>query len=180
MFYPQSNFYPQGTFGHPQGIFGYPQQGGYPQANFGHPGSLTAANGIPFANTLYGYPQQAMLQLLAPQWTAQPFASQPPAPGTNALNGFGFTNGIGLANGTGQPGAGWQQPQTIPEQFNPAALQQSPQHLLQRLAQYHYLVAQQLAHLASQQAALNPGNPYSGQFIPGQWGANIASGLTMH
>jgi hypothetical protein len=197
MFYPQGNFYSQGSFGYPQGSFG---QQGFQGASSG------IQNGIPFANTLYGYPQltpsfaqgvpqisswqhpaqqqaqlqalqqQAMLQLLAPQLTAQPFAFQHPT-GTSALNGF--ANG-GLANGAAQSVGGWQQPQVNPEQINPALSQQSQLHLLQRLAQYHYLVAQQFIQLAAQQAAQYSANPYTGQFIPGQLGANFVPGVTMH
>ena len=193
MFYPQGNFYSQGSFGYPQGSLG---QQGFQGGSSGIP------NGIPFANTLYGYPQltpnfaqgvpqisswqhpaqqqaqlqaalqqQAMLQLLAPQLTAQPFASQHPT-GTSALNGF--------ANGAAQSVGGWQQPQVNPEQINPALPQQSQLHLLQRLAQYHYLVAQQFIQLAAQQAAQYSANPYTGQFIPGQLGANFVPGVTMH
>jgi hypothetical protein len=234
MFYPQGNFnsqanpgYPQGSFGNPQGGFGYPQgsfgypHGAYPQGGFAHPqGSLgqqssqATPNAIPFANTLYGYPQltpnfpqgfvqslpqasnwqhlaqqqaalqqQALLQLLAPQLAAQSLAFQHPA----GVSGLGPISGLnGMANGAGQSVGAWQQPQPNPEQINPAVLQQ-PQHQLQRLAQYHYLVAQQFAQLAAQQAIHNPGNPYAGQFIPGtgqfipgQPGANFVPGITMH
>jgi len=240
MFYPQGNFYsqgnlgypqgsfgqqgfpqggfgnPQGGFGNPQGGFGYPQgsfgQQGFPQGGFGQPGSQGTPNAIPFANTLYGYPQltpyfpqgfaqsppqvsnwqhpvqqqtalqqavlqQALLQLLAPQLAAQSPAFQHPA-GISGLNG--------IANGAGQSVGAWQQPQPNPEQINPAVLQQ-PQQQLQRLAQYHYLLAQQFAQLAAQQAAHNSGNPYgsqfipgTGQFIPSQLGANFVPGITMH
>jgi hypothetical protein len=209
MFYPQGNFHSQGSFGYPQGSFGYPQ------GSFGQQGFQGASNGTPFANTLYGYPQltpiyqgvpqpifqgvpqvpnwqhpaqqqallqaalqQQAMQLLAPQLAAQPFALQNP-PGMNGLNG--------LANGATQSVGGWQQPQINPEQINPALQQQSQQHLLHRLAQYHYLVAQQLTQLVAQQAAQNSGNPYTGQFIPGtgqfmpgQLGANFVPGFTMH
>jgi hypothetical protein len=229
MFYPQGNFnsqanlgYPQGSFGNPQGGLGYPQgsfgfpQGAYPQGGFAHPqgsfgqqSSQATPNAIPFANTLYGYPQltpnfsqgfaqslpqvsnwqhlaqqqaalqqQALLQLLAPQ-----LAAQHPA----GVSGLGPISGLnGMANGAGQSVGAWQQPQPNPEQINPAVLQQ-PQHQLQRLAQYHYLVAQQFAQLAAQQAIHNPGNPYAGQFIPGtsqfipgQPGASFVPGITMH
>jgi hypothetical protein len=216
MFHPQGNFHSQGSFGYPQGSFGYPQFG-YPQGNFGQQGFQGTPNGIPFANTLYGYPQltpsfqgvpqmyqgvpqvpswqhpaqqqallqaalqQQAMQLLAPQLAAQPFGLQNP-PGANALSGLS-----GLANGATQSAGGWQQPQIGPEQINPALQQQSQQHLLQRLAQYHYLVAQQLTQLVAQQAAQNSGNPYTGQFIPGagpfipgQLGANFVPGFTMH
>jgi hypothetical protein len=193
MFHPQGNFHSQGTFGYPQGSFGYPQ------GIFGQPGFQGASNGIPFANTVYGYPQltpifqgvpqmpswqhpaqqqallqaalqQQAMQLLAPHLATQPFALQNP-PGANAFNG--------LANGATQSVGGWQQPQVGPEQMNPALQPLSPQHLLQRLAQFHHLVAQQLAQLAAQQAA-QTGNPYAGQFIPGQLGANFVPGFTMH
>ena len=194
MFYPQGNFHSQGSFG-------------YPQGNFGQQGFQGASNGTPFANTLYGYPQltpiyqgvpqpifqgvpqvpswqhpaqqqallqaalqQQAMQLLAPPLAAQPFALQN-LPGMNALNG--------MANGAAQSVGGWQQPQVSPEHINPALQQQSQQHVLQRLAQYHYLAAQQLTQLA-QQAAQNSGNPYTGQFIPGQLGANFVPGFTMH
>jgi hypothetical protein len=200
MFYPQGSFHSQGNFGYPQGIFGQP---GF------QPGFQGGAPGIPFANTVYGYPQltpifqgapqslpgvpqsswqhptqqqaqlqaalqqQAMLQLLAPQFAAQPFGLQS-SPGANAFNG--------LANGAAQGVGGWQQPLVNPEQLNPALQQQSQQHLLQRLAQYHYLVAQQLAQLAAPQTAQITGYPYTGQFIPvpGQVGANFVPGVTMH
>jgi hypothetical protein len=195
MFYPQGNLHSQGYFG-------------YPQGNFGQQGFQATPNAIPFANTLYGYPQltpafaqsqpqvsnwqhlaqqqaalqqQALLQLLAPQLAAQPLTSQQSA----GINAGGISGLNGAANGAGQSVGGWQQPN--PEQFNQAPLQQPQHHLLQRLAQYHYLVAQQLAQLAAQQAAQSPGNPYAGQFIPGtgqfvpgQPGANFVPGLTMH
>jgi hypothetical protein len=197
MFYPQGNFHSPGNFGYPPGISGQP-----------------GFHGIPFANTLYGYPQltpiyqgapqsfqpqafqgapqsgwqhpaqqqaqlqaalqqQALLQLLAPQLAVQPFALQNPT-GTHALHG--------LTNGAAQTIGGWQQPLANPEQINPALQQQSQQHLLQRLAQYHYLVAQQLAQLLAQQTAQISGYPYTGQFIPvpGQMGANFVPGVTMH
>jgi hypothetical protein len=187
MFYPQGNFHSQGNFAYPPGGFGQPAFG---QSGFGQPGFQGASNGfpnaIPFANTLYGYPQptpffqtptfqggsqsgwqhpaqqqaqlqaalqqQAMLQLLSPQLAAQPFGLQN-SPGANAPNGHA-------------------------DQINPALQQQSQQQLL-RLAQHHYLMAQQLAQLAGQTAQIS-GNPYTGQFIPGQVGANFVPGITMH
>jgi hypothetical protein len=217
MLYPQGNFYPQGAFGpqafqsnpqafqsHPQGNF-YPQGTLGPQAYQGNPGN------IPFANTLYGYPQQtptfaqglpqstglpqssnwqhpaqqaalqqqalqqqAIQQLLAHQLAAQQLATQQPS----AMNAF-----TGLSNGAAQPIGAWTQ-QPNPEQINPAVTPRH--HLLQQLAQYHYLVAQQLAQLAAQQAVQGSVNPYAGQFqgagqfIPGQLGANFVSGITMH
>ncbi len=208
MFYPQGNFHSQANLGYPQGGFGYPQGGfGYSPGSFGQQSSQASPNAIPFANTLYGYPQltpyfpqgfaqsppqvsnwqhpaqqqavlqQALLQLLAPQLAAQSPAFQHPA-GISGLNG--------IANGAGQSVGAWQQPQPNPEQINPAVLQQ-PQHQLQRLAQYHYLLAQQFAQLAAQQAVHNSGNPYAGQFLPGtgqfipsQLGANFVPGITMH
>jgi hypothetical protein len=212
MFYPQGNFHSQANLGYPQGGTGYPQGGfGYSQGSLGQQSSQATPNAIPFANTLYGYPQltpyfpqgffpqgfaqsppqvsnwqhlaqqqaalqqQALLQLLAPQLAAQSPAFQHPA----GISGFnGIANG-GIANGAGQSVGVWQQPQPNPEQINPAVLQQ-PQHQLQRLAQYHYLVAQQFAQLAAQQAVHNSGNPYAGQFIPSQLGANFVPGITMH
>ena len=191
MFYPQSNLHSQGTLfpqglGYPQ-VLGYPQGFGYPQGILGPQGFLGASNNIPFANTLYGYPQltpspqltpnfaqglpqmsnwqhpvqqqaqqQAMLHLLATQ-LAQPFTPQQ----TQGTNAFAQS-----ANGTIPSASAWQQPQASPEQINPALFQQSQQQLLQRLAQYHYLVAQQLAQLAAQQATQGPGTPYTGQVIP--------------
>jgi hypothetical protein len=245
MFHPQSNFYSHGSIGNPQGI-GYPQQGypqqglGYPQQGFGYPQGLGypqsfgypqgsfgqqgfpqqsipgTPNHIPFANTLYGYPQptpgfaqglpqmsnwqhpaqqqaqqqaalqqQAMLHLLATQMT-QPFTQQ------HLQHPQGTHEFAGSANGATPSASSWQQPQAGPEQFNPALLQQSQQQLLQRLAQYHHLVAQQLAQLAAQQATQGIGTPYAGQFIPSQFGpssgqymssplgANFVPGITMH
>ena len=115
--------------------------------------------------------QQVTPQFLAPQFAAQPFAFQYPL-GTNAFNG--------QAPGTAQPVVGWQPPQVTPEQFSPALQYQSQQHLLQRLAQYHYLVAQQLAQFAAQQTAQNSGYAYTGQFIPAPLGANFGPGITTH
>jgi hypothetical protein len=114
---------------------------------------------------------------------AQPFTQQH-LQGTNAF--------AGSANGAGQSTGLWHQPQANPEQVNPALLQQSQQQMLQRLAQYHHLVAQQLAQLAAQQATQGPGTSYAGQFIPSQFvpnngqyianqfGANFVPGITMH
>jgi hypothetical protein len=119
-----------------------------------------------------------MSQPLAAQFGAQPFAFQNPL-GANTLNG--------AANGTAQSVAGWQQSQVAPEQINPVLQQQSPQYLLQRLAQYQhllaqyqYLVAQQTAQLVAQQAAQNTGYTYTGQFMPGQLSANFVPGVTTH
>jgi hypothetical protein len=213
MFYPQGNFYPQGSFGYPQGGFGYPQ-GSFGQQGF--QGVSGASNGIPFANALYGYgyppltpifgqsapqisnwqhpaQQQAQLppalqhQATLQQWAAQPFALQH-LPGTSALNGSANGPAQSAGGWQQQPAGGWQQPQINPEQMNPASLQ----HLLQRLAQYHLLAAQQLAQLAVQQTGQIPGSPYAGQFIPGtgqfipgqfvpgQLGGNFVPGITMH
>jgi hypothetical protein len=233
MVYPQGNFYPQGTFSaqsfqNPQGSL-YPQQGSlypqqgsfYPQGTFGqqafqsNPFQSNLGN-IPFANTLYGYPQQAgypqqtpnfaqglpqsshwqqpaqqqaalqqhaIQQLLAHQLAAQQLGMQQPSP----MNAF-----PGLSNGAVQPVGAWTQQQPNTEQINPAATPRH--HLLQQLAQYHYLVAQQLAQLAAQQAVQGSITPYAGQyipggsqfipgagqFIPGQLGGNFAPGITMH
>jgi hypothetical protein len=205
MLYPQGNFYPQ------QGSF-YPQGALSPQAFQSSPFQSNLGT-IPFANTPYGYPQQtpnfaqsvpqfsnwqhpaqqqaaqqqavlqqhAMQQLLAHQLAAQQLATQQPS----AMNGFaGSPNGVGQSIGAQSIG-GWTQQQANPEQINPALT--SRHHLLQQLAQYHYLVAQQLAQLAAQQAVQSSITPYAGQFIPGagqfipgQLGGNFASGITMH
>jgi hypothetical protein len=199
MFYPQGNFYTPASLSHPQ-------------AAFGQPGFQGTTNGIPFANALSGYPQptpnfspqlsnwqhpaqlaalqqQALQQFLAPQFSSQPF-SQPfmpqHSPATNALNGLNGINGLnGLANGAQSAGV-WQQPQSSPEQISPALLQQSQQNFLQRLAQYHYSLAQQLTQMAAQQIVQSPGNPFASPFIPNQpfipspWGANFVPGITMH
>jgi len=214
-FNPQGSFYPQGTFGpqgfNPQGSF-YPQGTFGPQAFQSNPFQSNLSN-IPFANTLYGYPQQtptfaqgvpqlsswqhpaqqqaalqqaalqqhAMQQLLAHQLAAQQLATQQPP----AMNAFtGLSSGTPQSMGAQSIGA-WPQQQPNPEQLNPALTPRH--HLLQQLAQYHYLVAQQLAQLAAQQAVQSSTTPYAGQFIPGagqfipgQLGGNFASGSTMH
>jgi hypothetical protein len=220
--YPQGGIgypgYPQGL-GYPQG-FGYPVGFGIPQGSIVQPGLSGTSNGIPFSNTFYGYPQltpnltpglpqmsnwqhptqqaqqqaalqqQAMLHLLATQ-LAQPLTQQH-LQGTNAF--------AGSANGVTHSTNLWQQPQANPEQINPALLQQSQQQWLQRLAQYHLLVAQQLTQLAAQLATQGAGIPPTGQFvpnftgqfvpnqfvpgsgqyIPSQLGANFVPGITMH
>jgi hypothetical protein len=210
MFYPQGNSYPQASFGtqgnfNPQAGFGAqgnfnPQAGLGPQGSYGPNGSQ--GNPTPFANTPYGYPQQslgfaqglsqspnwqnpaqqqaasqhALQQILAHQQAAQQLAIQH----LSAINGFN-----GLSNGGAQFAGAWSQQQANQGQVNPALQpqQQPHHHLLQQLAQYHYLVAQQLAQLAAQQAVQNSGNPYAGQFISGQLGqlgANFVPGITMH
>jgi len=183
-FNPQGNFGPQGSFGSPQGSFGAPGSAG-PQA---------------FANTPYGYPQQsypqqtsgfvpglpqssnwqqpaqqqqhqaalqqhAMQQLLAHQLSAQQLAAQQPL----------------LSNGATQPLGAWTQQPNVEQQII------SRHQLLQQLAQYHYLVAQQLAQLAAQQTVQGSNTPFAGQlivgagqFIPGQLGGSFAPGITMH
>jgi len=206
MLHPQGNFYPQGAFG-PQAFQSNPQGNFYPQATFAPQAFLSNPGYIPFANTPYGYPQQtpafaqglpqwpswqhpgqqqaaqqqaalqqqAIQQLLAHQLAAQQLAAQQPS----AMNPF-----TGLSNGAAQPIGAWTQQQPNPEQINPAMTPRH--HLLQQLAQYHYLVAQQLAQLAAQQAFQSAVNPYAGQFqgagqfIPGQLGANFVPGITMH
>jgi len=214
---PQGNFYPQGAFGQ-QAFQGNPFQTSPFQSHLGLQSNL---GNIPFANMPYGYPQQtqgypqqtqagyaqhpaqqqaalqqhAVQQLLAHQLAAQqlgaqqfgvpqqPFGAQQPSP----------MNGVpGLSNGAAQSGA-WTQQQPGTEQINPTLAPRH--HLLQQLAQYHYLVAQQLAQLAAQQAVQGSIAPYAGQlvpgyagqfipgagqFIPGQLGGNFAPGITMH
>ena len=184
MFYPQGNFYSQGNLGYPQGGFGHPQGG------FG-------SNAIPFANTLYGYPQltpnfaqsfvqsppvsnwqhlaqqqaalqlQALLQLLPPQLASQPLTSQHPAGMGGIKEGINAT-----ANGSGPsvgigPSVGGWQQPQAYPEQTNPALLQQPQQQLLRLAQYHHLAAQQFAQLAAQQAAQYSGNPYAAQLIPG-------------
>ena len=89
--------------------------------------------------------------------------------------------GIGaIPNGAAQTPAPWQQLQEI----------QQPHHHLQRLAQYYYSVAQQLAQLAVHQATQHAGSPYAAQFTQGtgQYGPNplgplgnnFVPGITMH
>jgi hypothetical protein len=154
-------FYPQGNSFYPQGSFG--AQGSFnPQGSFGAQGNF---NGNFNPQTSFG-PQGVQ----------------------------GYPGGIPFANTPyGYP----QQPHLLAHQL--AALQFATQHpsgliglgdphhqLLQQLAQYHYLVAQQLAQLAAQQAVQSAGSPYAGQFIPGQQfvpgqlGANFVPGFTMH
>lgn len=178
MFYPQSNFYSQSF------------------------NPLASAGQIPFANTLYGFPQQspiysqqsqqpllgqgqaqypnwqlaqqqlaalqqhALQQLLAHQLAAQQFGVQT-FPGASTISGI--SNG---ANGTFGPALGVQQ-QAQPQQ---------PYHqLLQQLAQYHYLIAQQLSQLAAQQAPPIGSGAYVGQLGSGfQPGSNYMPGGTMH
>lgn len=193
MFYPQGNVYSQSSFNpqgqgfNPQGPGFNPQGQGFNPQAFNHPQGPQAFNPqgfnfsqaySPFANSLYGSPQQtpffaqaqspypswqnaaqqqaalqqhAIQQLLAHQLATQQF-------GTQNLAGL---NGIaGLSGVTGSPSTG-----SWPQQ------QQPHHHLLQQLAQYHYSIAQQLAQLSAQQALQGAGNPYAGQFIPGQFGA---------
>jgi hypothetical protein len=160
MFYPQANFYPQPGF--------YPQTGAnfHPQAGFG-------VQGNPYGSlsplSLYGISQQTPAfvpqQLLAQQQSMRP-------PGITGLNG--------ISNGATQPGA-WPQQQLGPEQFSPGIPQQPYHHLLQQLAQYHHLVAQQLTQLAAQSAQGNTAAyPFAGQFVPNPLGTNFVSGITMH
>jgi hypothetical protein len=189
MFHPQASFYPQGGF-QPQNIFN-PQGSLYPQGGSGY---------VPFANTLYGFPQQtpgysqqtpafgqglsgptnwqqaalqqqAIQQLLAYQLAAQQLSAQIGVPNPAGVGGTGVS-----PNGA----------------FAGAPAQSSPQHphLLQQLAQYHHWIAQQLTQLAAQQSfpqQISPqqilqgsASPYAGQFIPSMPGANFVPGITMH
>ena len=74
--------------------------------------------------------------------------------------------------GNGSAGAAWSPPQA-PFGLQPHHLQHQGQYPLQQLAQYHYLVAQQLAQLATQQTT--PGVGAGGHHIPGQPGASTLS-----
>jgi hypothetical protein len=215
MLYPQGSFYPQGAFGQQafqinpfqnnlgntpfaNTLYGYPQQTGYSQQT-GYPQQTPYfAQGLPQSSN-WQHPaqhqaalqQHAMQQLLAHQLAAQQLGAQQPF-GTQQPFGGQQPSGMNaLSNGAGQSIGSWAQQQPNIEQFNQAS---TPRHqLLQQLAQYHHLVAQQLAQLAAQQAvqgSLNlqgPLNPYAGQyipgagqFIPGQLGGNFAPGITMH
>jgi hypothetical protein len=184
---PQSNFYPQGpaylpaSFG-PQAFQGNPfsLQGNPFQSNIGSQGNSVGSQGnfgnVPFLSTPYGYPQHAAQQLLAHQLATQHLLAQQPA-GLNAFNG--------LSNGAAQAPGAWTQQQVNPEQINPAIA--ARHHLLQQLSQYHYLIAQQLAQMAAQQAVQSssvsnaaPFIPGAGQFTPGPYGANFVPGFTMH
>jgi hypothetical protein len=162
--------YPQQTPTFAQGLPQLPnwQQQAAMQPNWQHPAQQQAAQ------QQAALQQQAIQQLLAHQLAAQQFAAQQPS----VMNAF-----TGISNGTAQPIGAWTQQQPNPEQFNPAMTPRH--HLLQQLAQYHYLVAQQLAQLAVQQAVQSSVNPFgqfqgAGQFMPGQLGANFVSGITMH
>jgi hypothetical protein len=165
MFYPQANFYPQPGF-HPQtGANFYPQ--GSQAQSFLPQGLSPWSNWQQFAPQT-PLQQQAIQQLLAQQQSMR-------QPGISGLNG--------MSNGAAQPGI-WPQQQLGPEQFgqfSPAIPQQPYHHLLQQLAQYHHLVAQQLTQLAAQSAQGGAGAyPFAGQFIPNQLGTNFVSGITMH
>ncbi|HEY2676076.1 MAG TPA: hypothetical protein VGI65_03845 [Steroidobacteraceae bacterium] len=86
----------------------------------------------------------------------------------------------GISNGAAQPGS-WSLQQLGAEQFSPAIPQQPFHHLLQQLAQYHHLVAQQLTQLAAQSAqGSTAAYPFAGQFVPNQLGTNFVPGITMH
>jgi len=184
MFYPQANPYSQFGF-NPQSFIpqGFNPQGYIPQQGHSALGNFNAP-----AGGIYGYGaqglqgQHGLQQLLAHQLAPQQF-TPPQFADPNALSGPSGFNGAS----NGIPGTGWTQPHTqfvsqpLFGQINSPQQQQPPQHqLLQQLAHYHYLVAQQLAQLATQQSGQNVLNPMAGQFIPGQQGAPFIPGLTMH
>jgi hypothetical protein len=212
----QGNFYPQGAFGQ-QVFQSNPSQntplqsnlGNIPFANtpYGYPQQTQAGYSQHPAQQQAALQQHAIQQLLAHQLAAQQLGPQqfgPQQPGPqqfgmqqqpfgaqqpSAMNAFpGLSNGAAQSGAWAQPGAGTQQqPQQQPntEQINPALTPRH--HLLQQLAQYHYLVVQQLAQLAAQQAVQGSITSYAGQFIPGagqfipgQLGGNFAPGITMH
>jgi hypothetical protein len=163
-------FYPSGNFS--QGI---------PQGNF-YPGNPFFLQGNPFQGNIgsqgtpYGYPQHAVQQLLAHQLATQQLLAHQPA-GLTAFNG--------LSNAAAQAPGAWTQQQVSLEQINPALA--ARQQLLQQLSQYHYVIAQQLAQIAAQQAVQSspvsnavPFIPGAGQFTPGPYGANFVPGFTMH
>ncbi|HEX3397173.1 MAG TPA: hypothetical protein VHS76_10765 [Steroidobacteraceae bacterium] len=194
MFYPQASFNPQSTF-YPQASFN-PQTAFHPQGaaqgifspqgigSFGSPGTFSQLgyqtpfaqgptqfpNPTQFSNWQHPAQQQAALQLQAlQQLQAHQLAMRPPL----GLNG--------LSNGMGQSLAGWPQQQSGPEQINPLLQQLPPALLLSQLAQYHYMVAQQLSHIAQQAMQSSAGNfPFAPQFAPNQIGANFVPAGTMH
>jgi hypothetical protein len=194
MFYPQANPYSQFGFNpqsfnpqsfNPQSFNpqGFAPQGSIPQYGYGALG----LNALP--GSIYGVQgqqgQHGLQQVPAPQLGPQPFAPQQFA-GPFGLSGPSGVNGAG----NGIAAAGWAQPQTqfgsqpLFGQINPQQPQYPQPHLLQQIAQYHYLVAQQLAQLAAQQSGQNvhptAGQfPMAGQFNPGQQGSYIP-GFTMH
>jgi hypothetical protein len=193
MFYPQSNFYPQ-VFS-PQ-VFS--PQGFNP---------LATAGQIPFANTLYGFPQSSLYSQQSPLLSQQ--SQQPPFAQGQSLypnwpnwpnwqqaqqqlaaiqqllaqqlsaQPFGAQTlpGAGAMSGLSNGANG------TPGLHHQSQLQQPYQHLLQQLAQYHQLIAQQLSQLAAQQA-FPTGGAYG--FIPGQLGSsyqqgpNYQPGVAMH
>jgi hypothetical protein len=175
MFYPQSNFYPQSF------------------------NPLVSAGQTPFANTLFGFPQQSPYAQQSPSYSQQ--SQQPPfgqgqgqsqfgqgpsqfgqgqqfgAQNFGAQNFPGAGAASGYSNGAVGPVSGLQQQ---------APLQQPYHQLLQQLAQYHHLIAQQLLQVAAQQAHAIGGGAYGGQLMPGQVGtsfqpgSNYLPGGTMH
>ena len=171
---PQGNFYPQGasyppaSFG-PQTLQGNPfsPQGNPFQSNIGNIGGQGNLGNVPFLNTPQGYPQHAVQQLLAHQLATQQLLAHQPA-GLNVFNG--------LSNGAAQGPGAWTQQQVNPEQINPAIA--ARYQLLQQLAQYHYLIAQQLAQIAAQQAVQSSSVSNAGPFIPGA--GQFVPGFTMH
>jgi hypothetical protein len=167
-FNPQS-FNPQGFNPHGSIPQGFGSQGSIPQHGYGALGH----NVLPGSIT----PQQPF----TPPQFAAPFGPS----GPSGVNGTGH----------GIPAAAWAQPQTqfgsqplfgqiYPQQ--PQQPQYPQHHLLQQIAYYHYLVAQQLAQVAAQQSGQNVLNPtvgqfpMAGQFNPGLQGASYIPGFTMH
>ena len=169
MFYPQASFYPQTNFAplsHPNAMY---------------PNNMYAPYGIPQQTPFFTQPfftqplsnWQQSVQQLTRQLGIQPpqLGIQPPQLGIQPL-GINAFNGI--ANGAAQSDP--------VQQFNPALQQAQYGHLLQQLAQYHHLIAQQLAQLAAQTAQIGSGGtyPFAGQFMPSQLSPNFASGITTH
>lgn len=176
MFYPQANFYPQPGF-HPQTGSNF-----YPQGSFGGPGNFSTQPVFgPLGQGLspQGLSPWSNWQQFAPQTASQQHAIQQLLAQQQSIRQPGISGLNGVSNGAGQPGL-WSQ-QLGPEQFSPVIPQQPYHHLLQQLAQYHHIVAQQLIQLAAQLAQGSAGAyPYAGQFVPNQLGTNFVSGITMH
>ena len=196
MFYPQANFLPQTNFAplsHPNAMYpGNIFATGAPQTPFfqlpfsnwqqsmhqptRQPFGINAFNGIANGAVQPGAgpwtQPQAGLEHINPAWQQFNPALQQALYGQPQGQQFGQPQGQQYGQPQGQQ---YGQPQG--QQFG-----QPYGHLLQQLAQYHTLIAQQLAQLAAQSALLSSGGtyPFAGQFIPNQLSPNFGPGITMH
>jgi hypothetical protein len=168
-------------------LYGIPQPSPYPQSLYPQQSPIVSQqypasypNWQQTQQQLAALQHHALQQLLAQQLAAQQLGAQ-----IGAQNFSGAGAMAGFSNGAVGPGTPQQAQQQHPHQQHPHQ-QQPHQHLLQQLAQYHYLIAQQISQLAAQQAFQPGGGAYSGQFIPGQLGSsyqpgsNYLPGGTMH